>query len=131
MKNKPEKDISQLVSNFQNFIKNKPTVDRMYEEIRMMKFKIRPVQGDVLSVNLHNEKFIEVLWSLGKLDEFFQREYPKLSNPKKEIFVKIFDDIYHRYQDELNKVNLLKSKSFRESQVLEMEIFKENNKKIN
>ena len=50
----------------------------MYEEIRMMKFRIRPLQGNVLSVNLNNEKFIEVLWSMGKLDEFYGDKQNKL-----------------------------------------------------
>ena len=49
----------------------------MFEEVRMMKFKIKPIQGDVSAFNLKNERFIESLWSLGKLDEFFHKEFPE------------------------------------------------------
>ncbi|MFZ6035359.1 MAG: hypothetical protein ACOYUB_04430 [Patescibacteria group bacterium] len=132
MRKKTTKDISTLVQTFQMFIKNKPKAERMVSEIRMMKFKIRPIQGDMTAVNLKNERFIETLWSLGKLDEFFQSEYPKLSPKNREVFVKIFDDLYHQYQQQLNKINIYKRQANDKNKVLELEIFKDiKNKKIN
>ena len=101
------------------------------EEIRMMKFRIRPLQGNVLSVNLNNEKFIEVLWSMGKLDEFYQSEFSSLTPKNKQLFIKIFEDLHIQFQEELNRVNLLKGRYSKKPQTLEMEIYKEKNKKVN
>ncbi len=133
MRKKTNQDVLRLVSIFQSFVKNKPTPGRMYEEIQMMRFKVKPLQGNLTEVNLRNQKFLETLWSLGKLDEFFQKEYPKLSFKNKQIFTKIFDDLYHKYQQDLNKINLYQNKFTRQNPVLEIEIFKEtdNQKKTN
>lgn len=134
MRKKTSKDVLHLVNSFQTFIKNRPTVGQMYLEIQMMKFKIRPIRGDMSLVDLKNEKFIETIWSLGKLDEFFQKEYGGLSRKNKEVFTQIFDDLYHKYQDELNKINIYKGRKITpQNQSLEIEIFKENqaSKKIN
>lgn len=132
MRKKATKDISALIQSFQSFIKNKPKTDAMYRELRMMRFKIKPIQGDLLAVDLKDERFIETLWSLGKLDEFFQMEYPRLTAKNKELFLKIFDDLYHKYQKELNSINIYKGSTSEKNKVLEMDIFKEiKNKKIN
>lgn len=132
MKRKSTKDILSVIHNFQTFIKNKPEPAKMFSEIRMMKFKVRPIQGDLSTIDLRNEHFIEALWSLGKLDEFFQSEYPKLSSKDKDIFMKIFDDLYHKFQQELNRISIYKGPANKKDKVLELEIYKEaKNRKIN
>lgn len=114
------------------FIKNKPKTDRMFAELRMMKFKIKPIQGDLSAVDLKNEKFIETLWSLGKLDEFFKSEYPKLTPKNRQVFLKIFDELHHQYQQELNSINIYKGPVARKNKILELEIYKEGrDKKLN
>ena len=130
-KKKLAKNMSELVGSFQMLVKNNPPINQMYEEIRMMKFRIRPLQGNVLSVNLNNEKFIEVLWSMGKLDEFYQSEFSSLTPKNKQLFIKIFEDLHIQFQEELNRVNLLKGRYSKKPQTLEMEIYKEKNKKVN
>ena len=133
MRKKSRIDILQLVTSFQAQIKNKPPLPQMSTELRMMKFKIRPIQGDFSAVDLKDEDFIRALWSLGKLDEFFQKEIVRLTKRERQIFIKIFDDLYHRYQQELNRVNIYKGRpASEENKVLEMEIFKEGTgRKIN
>ncbi len=104
----------------------------MYEEIQMMKFKVRPIQGDLSAVNLNNEKFITTLWSLGKLDEFFQKEFYQLGGKNKDLFKKVFDSIYERYQNDLNRVSLLWERTPAKENFLEVEIYKERlGRKIN
>ncbi|MCL4363798.1 hypothetical protein M1328_01000 [Patescibacteria group bacterium] len=132
MKRKTDKDILEVISNFQRFLDHKPPLKKMYEEIQMMKFKVKPIKGDLSTVDLKNEKFIATLWSLGKLDEFFQKEYDKLTPKNRELFSRVFDSIYHKYQQELNKVSLHFEKPSRETNFLEVEIFKEKQtKKVN
>jgi len=133
MKKKETKDVMEVLTNLKNIISHKPSPFKMVEEIQMMKFKIRPLQGDVLAINLNNERFLETIWSLGKLDEFFQKEYRQLSKKDQEIFIRYFDGFYKNLQQELNKVKLYNKKGPPKTSILEMEIFKERllKKKVN
>jgi len=131
---KTSKDIISLFGNIQRVISSRPAVNQMYAEVQMMKFKIKPIQGDLMSFNLKNEQFIESLWSLGKLDEFFFREVPSLSKKEKEIFMKFFDSLYFKYQQQLNQSNLQQRKlTLKRTGLLELEIYKEGKlkKKVN
>ena len=131
---KTSKDIISLFGDIQKVISSKPTANQMFEEVRMMKFKIKPIQGDLMSFNLKNQQFIESLWSLGKLDEFFFREVPSLSKKEKEIFMKFFDSLYFKYQQQLNQSNLQQRRlTLKRTGLLELEIYKERKlkKKVN
>jgi len=69
---------------------------------------------------------------LGKLEEFFQKEFYRLSSKNKDLFMRIFNDIYEKYYQDLNKINLQWEKTPRQQRFLEVEIFKEiRNKKFN
>lgn len=128
------KDILSLFGDIQKVISAKPTINQMFAEVQMMKFKIKPIQGDLMSFNLKNEQFIESLWSLGKLDEFFHKEFPILSKKEKEVFIKIFDSLYFKYQQQLNQTNLQQRKlNLTKTGLLELEIYKERKlrKKVN
>ncbi len=132
MRKRTHKDILELIRSFQKFLDKKPSLTKMYEEIQMMKFKVRPIQGDLSAVNLNNEKFITTLWSLGKLDEFFQKEFYQLGGKNKDLFKKVFDSIYERYQNDLNRVSLLWERTPAKENFLEVEIYKERlGRKIN
>lgn len=132
MKKKVDTDVLEMLNDFQKSLRSNLTTKKMYQEIKMMKFKVRPIQGNLTEVNLNNQKFVKTLWSLGKLDEFFQKQYYRLSRKKKNLFVKIFDDIYSKYQQELNKINLQWEKNVHDRHILEVEIYKEiKNKRIN
>lgn len=128
-------DVIEIVTNFQRrILDNKPTNDLMYQEVRMMKFKVKPVIGDISFLNLKNNSFIEILWSLGKIDEFFQNHNENLSEDEREIFYRLLDEMYEKYQEELNTVDLKKesfSQSSSSSSGFEMEIFKDRSPKAN
>lgn len=134
MRKKTSKDILSLFGSIQKIISSKPATNQMFKEVQMMKFKIKPIQGDLMSFNLKNEQFIESLWSLGKLDEFFYKEFPVLTKKEKEVFIKIFDSLYFKYQQQLNQTNLQQRKlPLIKTGLLELEIYKEGklNKKVN
>jgi len=123
---KTNKDIISLFGNIQKVILTKPDINQMFDELQMMKFKIRPIQGELMSFDLKNKQFIESLWSLGKLDEFFYREISSLSKKEKELFIKLFDILYFKYQQQLNQSNLQKKKiTLNRTGLLELEIYKE------
>lgn len=126
MRRKINKDVVTLFGNIQKVILAKPAINQMFDEVQMMKFKIRPIQGDLMSFDLKNKQFIESLWSLGKLDEFFYREVPTLSKKEKEVFMKLFDSLYFKYQQQLNQTNLQQRKvTLTRTGLLELEIYKE------
>lgn len=132
MKKYNGKDIIEIMTHFQKKILNeKPSVDKMFDEIRMMKFKIRPINGDISLLDLKNNHFIEILWSLGKLDEFFQFQYKKISVRKRSLFIKLFDELHDKFQEELNNLNLKPERLSTTASAFEMEIFKERNKQSN
>ena len=125
MTNRDQKDVVDIFSQFKKTLEAKPSVVEMYEEVRMMKFKIKPLAGDISLLQFDNANLIETLWSLGKLDEMFQKEFKQLAKNEKEVFFRLFDELYLKFQDQLNKVkiNPLKKPNF--PQFVEMEIFKE------
>lgn len=127
MKKTPQKDIVILFQQFQkDVLDKKPHYNQMFDEVRMMKFKVRPVTGDIGALDFKNSKFVETLWSLGKLDEFFQKEIKKLSNEEKQVFYRLFDDVYQDYQSQLNDINIKADKFDKTSDLaFEVEIFRE------
>ncbi len=106
----------------------KPPLSQMYDEVRMMRFKIRPLTGEITQLNFNNEQFIEMLWGLGKLDEFFQKHINDFNESQKLVFFRIFDELHKKFQNKFNKIQMAKSNTLQPDQsVFEMEIFKDRN----
>lgn len=126
MSKKKSNDVLDMISNLQNkILSKKPPLDTMWDEVRMMGFKVRPIYGDISFLNLRNTNLIEIMWSLGKLDDFFQREYEKLSESEKEIFFKIVENLHIQFQKQLNNIHLKGEHTEEVNHTLEMEIFKD------
>ncbi len=131
---KDQKDVLDIFNNLKKLLDSKPPMDEMFEEVRMMKFKIRPISGDISLLYFKDTRIIETLWSLGKLDEIFQKEFNNLTKTQKDVMFRIFDKFYQQFQEELNSSSAAKiGKKTDLSQVIEMEIFKElpAKKKVN
>lgn len=126
MRQKNNSDLIEDIVNFQrDLTKNKPSHDIMYEQVRMMRYKIRPLQGDISLLNFKDKKFIEILWNLGKLDEFFDKKKNVLNKRQKEIFFGFLDKIYDKLQHQLNHLDLKYSESDEKHSIIEMEILRE------
>lgn len=126
MKHKKNKDLIEDIVNFQkDLIHNKPSHEIMYEQVRMMRYKIRPLQGDISILNFKNKKFIEILWNLGKLDEFFDKKKNFLNKRQREIFFGFLDKVYEKLQHQLNHLDLKHSEADNKSSIIEMEILRE------
>lgn len=129
MKKRNQQDALQLLEVFQkSVLQNKPPFEEMINEIRMMKFKIKPLQGDFSRVNFNDHELIEILWSLGKMDEFFQARFSSLKVGERNTFFTYFDSLQKKLQGDLNKLNLREGYSTVKPSILEMEIFKERTK---
>ncbi len=132
MKKKYTADILYILADFKkNILEKKPPIGEMLDEVRMMRFKIRPLQGDVSLLNLKEDKLIETLWNLGKLEELYQKHNGRLTPQQKNIFFNFFDEVYHKFQNQLNKLNLRSSTQIEIPSTIEMEIFKDDTFKRN
>lgn len=132
MKKKETVDLLLILADFQrNTLESKPSIEAMVDEVRMMHFKIRPLQGDVSLLDLREDKLIETLWNLGKLDEFYQKHNNRLTSGQKSIFFNFFEEIYGKFQNQLNKLNLRSTVEKDVPSTIEMEIFKDDTFKRN
>lgn len=120
-------DVYEAIKSFQqNTLGNKPSVEQMVYEVRLMNFKIRPVTGNISTINFRNSDLIDALWSLGKLDEFYRQQVNKISNKEQEAFMRLVNEIRWNYQEQLNKVRLIHADPAQdEIPSFEAEIFKE------
>lgn len=131
MRKRANENIVKLLLDFQKSLNQIPDYKKMVEEIRMMKFKIRPIEGNLSEVDFNNKKFVEILWKLGKLDSFFQEKILSLKGKEKEFFLNFFESVYSKYQEDLNKIKLSKNKFKKTDNFLAVEIFKETSDKVN
>lgn len=92
-----------VIKRVQNEVENaKPSHKQMLEDVKMMRFKIRPVFGDIAILAKKDIGFLEALWKIGKMEEIINHEIIKLNTVEKEIF-------FHYWQ---NKHQLTNKASF-------------------
>lgn len=133
MKSQKKTDVFDMITQFQRTLtEKKPSLSEMSKELSMMKYKIRPVVGDISILDFKNPEFIEALWSLGKLDEFYQRSTESISEEEQDLFGRLMDELRFEFQDGLNKANLKSHLPIKTHQTaFEIEIYKERVKKLN
>jgi hypothetical protein len=130
MRKKRRYEIAQLLTQFQkDIVDRKPTFAQMCDEVRMMQFKIRPLQGDVSNLYIQSHKVVEAIWNLGKFDEFFRKERSNFSQGEQDIMLNYFEKLYARFQKELTGIAGVavehQHSDFGSTNVIEMEIFRE------
>jgi hypothetical protein len=132
MKTGNKTDLYETIRSFQQTtLAKKPTLDEMISEVRLMNFKIRPVSGNISTLDFKNMEFIDALWSLGKLDEFFRIEFQNIEDNDKDIFFRLVEEMRTNLQQRLNKSQLIKTVTREEQLFFEIEIFKENTPSVN
>lgn len=121
-------DVFDMVAQFRHEVLNhKPSVHAMEQEIRMNALKIRPYAGDVFQLNMANKHFIDILWSILKLEEYSGRAEKEL--PKKDVhtFHQIMRQYRDKLQDQINRIDMrlphIKSQGINNS--VTIEIFRE------
>jgi len=125
-------DMMHLFKSFKkDVLDKKPTHEQMMREVYMMKFKIRPLQGDVSKLNFSNATFVETIWQLGKMDDFIEKHLRKLDKKQEFAFFHYFEGMYKQLQDTLNNLHFSGQKGdmFVKRDFIEMEIFKERENK--
>jgi len=109
----------------------KPNHEQMVRDVYMMKFKIRPLQGDVSKLNFSNATFVETIWQLGKMDDFIEKNLHKIDKKQENAFLHYFEGMYKQLQNTLNSLHfgVQKGDMFIKRDFVEMEIYKERTSK--
>ncbi len=96
-------EVVEIVREFyQKVLSKKPPVDKMREEAKLMGLKLRPVHGDLFKLAaFRNDKLVEIVWFIGKLDEFLHRQRRRRIT-EKEID-QVLEAVNEVYGDELVK----------------------------
>ena len=133
MKTENKNDLYDRIQRFQqSVLARRPSINQMVSEVHMMNFKIRPVYGNISSLDFANKRFIEALWSLGKLDEFFRIEFPLVTENERDTFFRLVDEMRVNFQQQLNTAyTASKPLSTEEKLLYEIEIFKETDTQVN
>lgn len=129
MKGKNNNKIFAIINDFKKILIEKPPLTKMKEELRMMRFKIHPINGDINGFDFNNQKLIEVLWSFGKLDDLYEKKYKKLSPFEKKLFIKTLTQIVWQLEEQLKQIKLVSNEFSPLSSFLEIEVYKEKPKK--
>ena len=125
-KNEKKEDVISLLSYYQKtVIANKPSLEIMLDEIKMMNFKIRPLSGDFSFINGMDSKLIEMIWNLGKLDQLYRDKESLLKSKDRKLFMKFFESIHEKFQNDLGLLKFKNNDQTESSNILEMEIFRE------
>jgi hypothetical protein len=132
MNNGNKTDLYERIKLFQQrTLTNKPSKDEMISEVRMMNFKVRPVYGNISKLDFTNNDFINALWSLGKLDEFFKEEFPQVEDEERDVFFKLVDDMRVSLQQKLNHAYKTKKTPKENKVFFEIEIYKDTLSQVN
>ena len=125
-------DMLRLFKSFKaEVLDKKPNHEQMVRDVYMMKFKIRPLQGDVSKLNFSNATFVETIWQLGKMDDFIEKNLHKIDKKQENAFLHYFEGMYKQLQNTLNSLHfgVQKGDMFIKRDFVEMEIYKERTSK--
>ncbi len=96
-----------MAAQFRNeVLANKPPTRTMEQEIRMNALKIRPYAGDVFHLNMANKHFIDILWSILKLEEYVEKAEKKLPKEEVRTFYQLMRQYRDRFQEQINRVDM-------------------------
>ena len=127
-------DMLNLFKSFKkNVLDKKPSHEQMVRDVYMMKFKIRPLQGDVSKLNFSNETFVETIWRLGKMDDFIEKHIHSIDKNQEHAFFHYFEGMYKQLQNTLSTLHFGTQTGdiFVKRDFVEMEIYKEKiNKRL-
>lgn len=125
-------DMLELFQSFKSSVLDKKqSHEQMVRDVSMMKFKIRPLQGDVSRLNFSNSQFVETIWQLGMMDQFIETHLNKVNKKQEQAFLNYFNGMYRQLQNTLNSLHFSSHKGdmYAQHDFIELEIYKERKSK--
>jgi hypothetical protein len=109
-------------------LKHKPTTQQMRKDIQMSSLSVRPQMGDIFTLNMANDQFIEALWSIITIDEFVSKNLSTISRKDHELFIRLTNHVRNSFQDALNRTDMrlphVKERQSVSNQPIAIEIFR-------
>lgn len=97
--NKKRETFFKLILELKNILNKKPTLEKMKEELRLMGFHIRPLAGNLTFLSeVKNNKFIEALWTLGKIDILIEKNFHRLTSEEKKLILQSVEEIEEKME---------------------------------
>ena len=92
--NKKRETFFKILLELKNILNKKPPLEKMKEEVRLMGFHIRPLAGnpDFLR-EVKNDKFVEALWTLGKIEILIEKNFHRLTLEQKKLIIRSIEEI--------------------------------------
>ena len=102
----------------------KPAFKIMLRDIQMMRFKIRPIIGDISSLNEMNDEVIALLWKIGRIDEIIHASFKDLAEDDQDQLLEYLQHMELQTENDLRRV-LRQKPSTKTNNLLKLEVFRE------
>lgn len=103
-----------------------PTRDEMISDIKMMKFKIRSISGNIFDLTNQKFGFVESLWRVAKIEEIVAGAIDTFNDKDREILFRFLDNLEMSVQEKIfAMVDQLPPDDRERARVLKVEIFRE------
>ncbi len=91
-----------VITQIMTAIENQPrTKQGLMEEIQQMRFKVTPISGDISHMKWEYGRFLESLWSLGKIDEIVRYHFSKLDEEERARLFDFLSQYEDRFSEEI------------------------------
>ncbi len=104
MKKGEKKDIFlKLLLQLKEILEKAPSLEQMKEDVKEMGLYMRSVEGDPMVIKkIREDKIIEVLWKLGKIDMLLEKNFHLLDKKQQQFIFNSFENIKEKLIAELN-----------------------------
>lgn len=104
MRKGEKKDVfSKLLINLRQILEKTPSLEKMKEDVKEMGLYMRSVEGNPLIIKkVKEEKIIEVLWKLGKIDILLEKNFHLLDKKQQQFIFNSFEEIKEQLITDLN-----------------------------
>jgi hypothetical protein len=132
MKTSNETNLFDKIIKFQEeVLEKKVSKKEILRDLSVMSFKIKSLLGDMSKLKFDDTDFLRALWSLGKLEEFTNRQMSQLMDDEAEVFFRLVEDIRIDLERRMGRASLPKIvKTTKKRARFELEIIKEVSNKV-
>ncbi len=104
MKKGGRKDIfSKILLQLKDILEKTPSLEKMKEDVKEMGLYMRSVEGNPLIIKkITEEKIIEVIWKLGKIDMLLEKNFHLLDKQQQQFIFNSFENIKEQLIADLN-----------------------------
>lgn len=104
----------------------RPTPEQMFNDIKMMKFKVRSISGNIFDLGNQQFGFLESLWRVAKTEEIITGAIDGLDYKEREVVFRFLDNLEMSAQEKISAmIDKLPHEDQQKAKILRVEIFRE------